>query len=162
MPHSKSSRNIKIQRSRRRGVTLLEVLLYIGLFSILCISIIFLYISISRTAFSIKSSIQRAEFSFFVYEICRYKIDTYGYGAFDAPHQIRIEDFSRILRFYPNLRMTELSVGPNDADGSSGTNAASSSDRSFRQVKITYKLIRAGVNAMSDKIISNTIYINEL
>ncbi len=133
-------------RHRRRGVTLLEVLLYIGLFSILCISIIFLYISISRSAYLIRSSIQRAEFSFFAYEICRYGIDRYG-----ASHQVRDEDFVRVLRYYPNFRMTDVVSRLVSARGGSSV-----------VVQITYTLAVKGANAASEKKFSSSLYINAL
>lgn len=134
---------------RNGGVTLLEVLLYIGIFSIFCISIIFLYTSILRSAHSVKINIERAEVAFFIYEIAKYKIDT---GA-----RLAVEDFNRILKYYPNLNMLEISM-----------EYITSSDQDFSNistphtVKVMYKLEFKGLNSLYKKIFLHTFYINLL
>ncbi len=138
--------NQRIQNKRiqnQQGVTLLEVLLYIGLFSILCISLIFLYISVSKTAESMKANIQRTEIAFFVYEIARHKLDNQPNSQPNVQTLINVSDFSRIMKFYPNFRMTEATISNNP----------------FR---VTYTISQKGVHALSEKIFSNTIYIEAL
>lgn len=146
--HIKRRTNIKQQRAREQGLTLLEVLLYIGLFSILCVSIISLYISISKMATTIKTRIQQSEIAFFVHEITRHKLDT------NNGEQIQVEDFARILKYYPHMRMVEIVVHPIETVGANP----------FAKVtyKITYKLAFKNSNGVSEKIYSNYFYISAL
>jgi hypothetical protein len=148
----------------KRGVTLLEVLLYVGLFTILSISITFLYISISKSAGSIRSGIQRTEIAFFVYEIVRHRLDTFGYlsssdSSATSNNRIYVkpEDFSRILKYYPNIKMTEIVVTPINV-----LEIASKNNYTSITYKISYKLVHKNINNLSEKIFSNTLYIDSL
>lgn len=153
----------------KKGITLLEVLLYIGLFTILSISIIFLYISISKSASLIKDNIQKSEIAFFVYELARYKLDTYGYVIppdlnatsssqnLSSQNIIKTEDFSRILKYYPNIKMTEITMDLINALETTGKN-----NYTNITYKISYKLAYKKVNNLSEKIFLNTLYIDSL
>lgn len=60
------------------------------------------------------------------------------------------------MQFYPSFKMEGLAV---EADGTASTSAEASS---LLRIKITYNLVRRGINPTSDKIFSNTLYIKEL
>ncbi|MCF7864900.1 MAG: hypothetical protein K9M11_00135 [Candidatus Pacebacteria bacterium] len=141
----------------KQGITLLEVLLYIAIFTVLCVSVVYLYISISKAANDVKTSIKRAEIAFFVYEISRHKIDTQGPFT---PDLLTVEDFSRVLKYYPNINMKEIQVELVDVNNSnSGNNNLAAVNQ---RAKITYKIAFKGVNRLSEKIFLHTFYIDLL
>lgn len=136
-----------------KGITLLEVLLYIALFSVISIAIIYLYISISKTATSIKINTQRAEVSLFVYEIVRYKLDYLGQqlspGAGFVNPSITTEDFSRVLKYYPYFKVTEIILESTVTGGLNSLNG----------FKITYKISQKPVNTSAEKIFTHSFYV---
>jgi competence protein ComGC len=129
-----------------KGITLFEVLLYIGLFSILCVSMIYLYISIVKTADSVKLSLQRVEISLFVREIVRYKLDNQDVTSNTPISPITPEDFDRIMKFYPNLELLLIKV----------------ENINIHFAKIEYLLVHKSINNLSEKSFMQTMYIRRL
>lgn len=139
---------------QNQGITLLEVLLYIGLFSVVCISMIYLCVGISKTATSIKVNTQRAELSLFIYEIVRYRLDHAGQNLTQSITPIiAVEDFSRILTYYPNLKMIEINIE------NLRMSAPTTRPEAYSGFKITYKLSQKGVNMSAEKIFSHSFYV---
>lgn len=109
-------------KGKRRGVTLFEVLLYVGLFSVISISTISVMTSVSKTFSQIEVSTKRSEVQLMFYEILRSKIDTYEGVNFEASALLisdlqtgrlknEIENnFTRILRAYPQFTLDELNI----------------------------------------------------
>ncbi len=104
----------KYKPKNNRGVSLFEVLLYIALFSVVSISLIYLYISIVKSTDSLSLNLQRTELSIFMHQLAQYRIDTIGntgianVSALETALETTLKsDIERILRFYPNLKMGE-------------------------------------------------------
>ncbi len=104
----------KYKPKNNRGVSLFEVLLYIALFSVVSISLIYLYISIVKSTDSLSLNLQKTELSIFMRQLAQYRIDTIGntrianVSALETALETTLKlDIERILRFYPNLKMGE-------------------------------------------------------
>jgi type II secretory pathway pseudopilin PulG len=92
-----------------RGVTLLEILLYIGLFSIVCLGTIPAYISVTNILESAQVQIQEREIQYLFYEIFRYKFDTLGERYNISDSQILL---NRVLTFYPRFVLDYIKAEP--------------------------------------------------
>lgn len=160
------------KKQYNKGVTLFEVLLYIGLFSLVAISLIYLYISIVKTTDSIKLSMQRVEISLFIREIVRHKIDSQMNGAVNtnatstgitvvstpatSTAVVLFTELDRIMKFYPNFKLQEIEV-ENLFDVGTGY-----SDSASKYVKIEYTLVHKNVNSTAEKAFMQTMYIRRL
>lgn len=118
------------------GATLLEVLLYIGLFSVISTSTTYLYISIASTTDTFSSMIRRIEVAIYIRHMAEYQLDTGANANIDV--QILKSNMQRILRYYPDLQLVELQAGTG------------------LPMKVDYKL----KNSVSGKIYANSIYVS--
>lgn len=118
------------------GTTLLEVLLYIGLFSVISTSTIYLYISIASTTDTFSSMMRRIEVAIYIRHMVEYQLDTGANANIDV--QILKSNMQRILRYYPDLQLVELQAGTG------------------LPLKVDYKL----KNSVSGKIYINSIYVS--
>lgn len=154
MPHSKV---------QSRGVTLFEVLLYIGLFTIISTSVVYLYISILKTADTLTLNLQKIEISIFMRQLAVSQIDTAPListsSSFDT-QKIK-SSIERILKYYPNLKLIDIQAeyvflesAPQIIDARIGTNV-------YLTVKLTYQL-QLQSQSQSKKIFSNTIFISPI
>ena len=119
-----------------RGTTLLEVLLYIGLFAVVSTSATYLYISIASTTDSFNTIMRRIEVAIYIRHMAEYQLDTGVNSNIDV--QILKSNMQRILRYYPDLLLIELQVGTGVP------------------MKVDYKL----KNNVSGKIYANSIYVS--
>lgn len=118
------------------GTTLLEVLLYIGLFSVISTSTTYLYISIASTTDTFSSMMRRIEVAIYIRHMAEYQLDTGANANIDV--QILKSNMQRILRYYPDLQLVELQAGTG------------------LPMKVDYKL----KNSVSGKIYANSIYVS--
>ncbi len=118
------------------GATLLEVLLYIGLFSVISTSTTYLYISIASTTDTFSSMMRRIEVAIYIRRMAEYQLDTGANANIDV--QILKSNMQRILRYYPDLQLVELQAGTG------------------LPMKVDYKL----KNSVSGKIYDNSIYVS--
>lgn len=118
------------------GTTLLEVLLYIGLFSVISTSTTYLYISIASTTDTFSSMMRRIEVAIYIRHMAEYQLDTGANANIDV--QILKSNMQRILRYYPDLLLVELQAGTG------------------LPMKVDYKL----KNSVSGKIYANSIYVS--
>jgi hypothetical protein len=136
--------------TRSKGTTLFEVLLYIGLFTIISTATVYLYISIVKASNTLTLNLQKIEVSIFVRELVLSQIDMSSY----IDTQKLKYSIERILKYYPSLKLVDIQVeyvhterNPQIIDSRIGTNLRSI-------VKLTYQL-----QLQSKKVYRNTIYI---
>lgn len=94
------------QSTKCRGITLLEVLLYIALFTIISGSTIYLYISLLNATDSFSFTIQKNEIQIYVRELVEYQLDTNQ--VVDA--EVLKNSLERILKGYPIFGLVDIRV----------------------------------------------------
>lgn len=127
---------VKNIKKYNTGATLLEVLLYIGLFSVISTSATYLYISITSITDSFSSMMRRTEVAIYIRHMAEYQLDTRVNTNIDV--QILQSNMQRILQFYPDLLLIESQVGTG------------------LPMKVDYKL----KNSISGRIYTNSIYVS--
>lgn len=149
--------------TRSKGTTLFEVLLYIGLFSIISTAVVYLHISVLKASDTLTLNLQKIELSIFIRQLAVSQIDantsvgTNSYGSSYINTQEFKNAMERILKYYPNLKLIDiqfeymfLESAPQIIDARIGTNT-------YPTVKLMYQL---QLQSQSKKIFSNTIYIS--
>ena len=109
-------------KEKIRGVTLFEILLYVGLFSAISISCISVMTSVSKIFSQIEINTNKGEIQLIYYEILRSKIDAYISINFGTSALLSSdlqtgrlkkeieENFVRILRMYPQFIFDDLKI----------------------------------------------------
>lgn len=151
--------------TRSKGTTLFEVLLYIGLFSIISTAVVYFYISVLKASDTLTLNLQKIELSIFIRQLAVSQIDanaSAGRNSYGSSY-INTQEFKnameRILKYYPNLKLIDIQVeymflesAPQIIDARIGTNI-------YPTVKLMYQL-QLQSQSQSKKIFSNTIYIS--
>lgn len=117
--HPKSCANLD---SQHRGFTLLELLLYIALYTIVIFGFIKTYVSLVSSYEWYQDRIHKNEIAFYVYEIARYVLDAEN-SVFATSSQVTdmatqkqyiARSTERILKFYPKYRLKNFSFTISD------------------------------------------------
>lgn len=91
---------------KNRGTTVFEILLYIGLFTILSTSTIYLYISIIKTTEQFGLLLQKKEIQIYARQLVEYQLDTKR-----VLDQTALQNgMQRILKWYPDFELIDLSI----------------------------------------------------
>ncbi len=93
--------------NKDKGFTLLELLLYIALFTIVIFGFIKTYIVLAESYEWYQGKIQRNEITFYAYEITRFSLDKDILGA-NVQHIASSTE--RILKFYPKYKLKSFKI----------------------------------------------------